>query len=460
MFHKLINLSLITTLALAIAVAQQPAAPTPSADHLREDITYLASDKLEGRRTGSAGANLAAEYVAREFARAGLQRSMGRDTPGMSILEADSPNRYLQKFPYVGGVKLGPKNELSFLFIPYKSDGFNQVMRLPLNVRDQWTPLGMSARAQIIDTPAVLVGHGITATDQQHDDYAGRNAAGKIAIAFSGSPDGDNPHGRLVRYEDARWKAIAARNAGARALMIIASEPNFKDDRLAKLRYDNSGGEAGIPVIAISRQAGEQLLSGRGATLTEMETRLRTPKPDTNQYVLPSVGDVLVSLSTDVIREQVLATNVVGILPGSDPVLKNEAIVIGAHYDHLGRGGEGSLAPKEGEIHHGADDNASGTAGVIELARLFATQKPRPRRTLVFIAFSGEEEGLLGSNYYVNHPVVPLANTVAMINMDMIGRMKNKSLSIGGVGTASEWRPMIEAASLLQSITVTAGATT
>ena len=103
-------------------------------------------------------------------------------------------------------------------------------------------------------------------------------------------------------------------------------------------------------------------------------------------------------------------------------------VALGAHYDHLGRGGEGSLAPKEGDIHHGADDNASGVAGVLELARMFSAQHPRPRRTLVFIAFSGEEEGLLGSNYYVNHPIVPLANTVAMINMDMIGRMKDNKL--------------------------------
>src|ERR1051325_4104494 len=131
-------------------------------------------------------------------------------------------------------------------------------------------------------------------------------------------------------------------------------------------------------------------------------------------------------------------------IEGSGPVLNNEVVIIGAHYDHLGRGGEGSgsLAPTSGEIHHGADDNASGTAGVLELARLFNAQKPK--RTIVFMAFSGEEEGLLGSNYYVNHPLLPLANTVAMINMDMIGRMKDQRLIIGGVGTAKEWRGMIE----------------
>ena len=124
--------------------------------------------------------------------------------------------------------------------------------------------------------------------------------------------------------------------------------------------------------------------------------------------------------------------------------MKDEAIVIGAHYDHLGRGGEGSLAPREGEIHHGADDNASGTAALIELARRLSTQRPKPRRTIVFIAFSGEEEGLLGSNYYVNHPVVPLAKTIAMINMDMIGRLRDQKLMIGGIGTAPEWRAMVE----------------
>jgi len=143
------------------------------------------------------------------------------------------------------------------------------------------------------------------------------------------------------------------------------------------------------------------------------------------------------------VRNETPAYNVIGMLAGSDPILKNEVIMVGAHYDHLGRGGEGSLAPRSGEIHHGADDNASGTAGLIELARVFGAQRPKLKRTLVFIAFGGEEEGLLGSNYYVNHPLVPLDKTTAMINMDMIGRMKDSKLMIGGVGTATEWRPLL-----------------
>jgi hypothetical protein len=170
---------------------------------------------------------------------------------------------------------------------------------------------------------------------------------------------------------------------------------------------------------------------------------------------LPLNG-VALTLVIDVTRQEVPAYNVVGILDGSDPTLKNETIVIGAHYDHLGRGGEGSLAPRSGEIHHGADDNASGVAGVLELAHVFTTQRPKPKRTIVFVAFSGEEEGLLGSSYYVNHPLAPLANTVAMINMDMIGRMKDRKLIIGGIGTAKEWRDIVGSGNSLQGMTVTA----
>jgi aminopeptidase YwaD len=136
------------------------------------------------------------------------------------------------------------------------------------------------------------------------------------------------------------------------------------------------------------------------------------------------------------------AFNVVGVLDGHDPILRNEAIVIGAHYDHLGHGGDGSLAANSTEIHHGADDNASGVAAIIELARQFARDKNN-KRTLIFIAFSGEEEGLFGSSFYVNNPVFPLDKTVAMINLDMVGRLKDDKLTIGGIGTANEWKDMV-----------------
>ena len=142
--------------------------------------------------------------------------------------------------------------------------------------------------------------------------------------------------------------------------------------------------------------------------------------------------------------------NVIGVLEGRDATLKNEAIVIGAHYDHLGRGGEGSLAASSTDIHHGADDNASGTAAVIELAKAFAKEK-KNKRTIIFIAFSGEEEGLFGSKYYVNNPTFPIEKTVAMINLDMVGRLNENKLSIGGVGTATEWKSLIETKNITQT---------
>ncbi len=140
---------------------------------------------------------------------------------------------------------------------------------------------------------------------------------------------------------------------------------------------------------------------------------------------------------------EVTGYNIIGILDGTDRQLKNEAIVIGAHYDHLGHGGEGSLAPNSKDVHHGADDNASGTAAIIELTRQFAREK-KNKRTIIFIAFSGEEEGLFGSKFYVNNPVFPIENTVAMINLDMVGRLKDDKLTIGGIGTASEWKSIVE----------------
>jgi Zn-dependent M28 family amino/carboxypeptidase len=436
-------LILLTVLA-AVVLAQQPGQQTaPRADRLREIISYLASDKLEGRRTGSSGANLAAEYIAKEFARCPLRRSIGVDLPGMSILEADSPRRYMQEFPFVARVELGKENRISFL----RESGFQGFQSLSLT--EEWMPLGFSSNANV-NGWMIFAGFGITASELNYDDYAGVSAKGNVVMALSGTPDSENPHGKFARYEDVRWKAIAARNAGAKALIMVARDEKFKEDRLSVLHYDNSAGNVGLPVVVVSRQAVDRLLGT--PALSYLEKTAATKTQSTAQLISGSF-----SVSTDLVRRESPSFNVVGILPGSDPKLKDEAVVIGAHYDHLGRGGEGSLAPREGEIHHGADDNASGVAGLLELARILSSQQPRPRRTIVFIAFSGEEEGLIGSNYYVNHPIVPLANTVAMINMDMIGRMKEDKLIVGGVGTAQEWRTEIDSANSAEQMKVTAG---
>lgn len=444
--NRLFAYLIVATLAVSVLAQQPVAMNAPSVERLRAHIEYLASDKLEGRRTGSAGASLAAEYIAREFSRYGLRRSIGRDLPGMSILEADSPKRYLQEFPYVSRVELGENN--LFYVNPGRADDMAQ-----FKVQEDWMPLGFSSNGRVHGAEMAFAGYGISSAELKYDDYAASSVKDRVAIIFSGTPDGENPHGQFVRAGGIRFKAAAARAAGARALLIIASEEKLTDDKLSGLSYDNAG-EAGIPVVVISRRLAGKILGDLSSY--EKTADARTPggknpqiDSDTKAVLLdrpdirPPVPGLRLDLSTNVMRRESPSFNVIGILDGSDPTLKNETIVIGAHYDHLGYGGEGSLAPREGEIHHGADDNASGVAGVLELARLFTSPGQRPRRTIVFMAFSGEEEGLLGSNYYVNHPIVPLANTVAMINMDMIGRMKDNKLIVGGIGTASEWRDLI-----------------
>jgi aminopeptidase YwaD len=459
MTRKLFSLLLVIALSLSAAFAQQPTSNAPSADRLRQIVTYLASDPLDGRRTGTPGATDAAHYIAREFRRYGLSSGKPAIRASAAKNRSGEPvERYLQSFPYVSGVELG-KNNL-FLLNSHPVDGVN------MRVGEDWTPLGFSSSASIKASEVVFAGYGISSSELKYDDYVVSNVKDRVAIVFAGTPDGDNPHGQFAQAGQIRFKAAAARAAGARAVLIIANEERLKDDRMSRLSYDNAG-EAGIPVIVIARQLAARILSQ--GTLAEYQAAAdsrnidRSLGPPSNSSIVQipramvlraTMSSPTVTLSTDVVRRESPSFNVVGVLRGSDPTLAEEAIVIGAHYDHLGRGGEGSLAPREGEIHHGADDNASGVAGLLELARILSTQNPKPRRTIVFIAFSGEEEGLIGSNYYVNHPVVPLANTIAMINLDMIGRLKEKNLIVGGVGTAQEWRSMIDVGNVMQGTTV------
>jgi aminopeptidase YwaD len=448
MIRKFFNLALVIALTFTVGLAQQPSSSTASVDRLRQVIAYLASDALEGRRTGTPGANDAAHYIAGEFNRYGLRPGLQMARPART--RGENQARYLQPFPYVATVELGKDN--LFLVNPGRADDIAY-----FQVGEDWMPLGFSSNAKIQNADVVFAGYGISSAALKYDDYTASNCKDRIAIAFAGTPDGDNPHGQFVSAGQIRFKAAAARAAGARALLLIASEEKLKDDRLSRLSYDNAG-EAGIPVVVISRQLAAKILRTPDASLAKFEQAAdsRTASAEGTALRLPLKGPTF-TIGVDVVRRETPSFNVVGILPGSDPKLKSEAIVIGAHYDHLGRGGEGSLAPREGEIHHGADDNASGVAGLIELARMFSSQKLR--RTIVFIAFSGEEEGLIGSSYYVNHPIVPLTTTVAMINMDMIGRLKDKSLIVGGVGTAQEWRSLIDADNSVQGMTVSLNTT-
>ena len=223
-------------------------------------------------------------------------------------------------------------------------------------------PLGFSSNGSLKSAEIVFAGYGISSAELKYNDYGVSNAKDRVAIVFAGTPDGDNPHGQFTQAGQIRFKAAAARAAGARALIIITDEEKLKEDRLTRLSYDNAG-EAGIPVIVISRNLAARILGAADANLLEF-IKVADARTSAGTPLREPIKGRTLGLDVNVNRRESPSFNIIGILPGSDPKLKDEAIVIGAHYDHLGRGGEGSLAPREGEIHHGADDNASGTAAL------------------------------------------------------------------------------------------------
>lgn len=419
-----------------LTFAQKPAPADALEANLRKHVEYLASDQLEGRRTGEAGATTAAGYVANQFAQFKLK-------PG--IRTGNAKPGFMQPFPYVAGVSVG---EGSFLrLVP--ADGTRE-SKIEQGVT--YMPFGNSISADVASSPLVFAGYGIATPDKKYDDYAGVEASGKIVLAFDGTPDPANPHSEFGGF-NIHTKANIAKERGAKALVLIARSDDFKTDPLARLNYEPTTGETAVPVVIVDRSIAAEFLGAKDAKeLAEMEKWLamKTNAPSFIQIKLANPPQATAQLKVDLVKRTVDAYNVIGIVEGRDPVLKNEAIIIGAHYDHLGHGGRSSLSPNSSAIHHGADDNASGTSAVLELARQFAKEKNN-KRTLIFMAFGGEEEGLLGSKYYVNHPVWPLDKTVAMINLDMVGRLNEQNkLTVGGIGTASEWDQLVAKANQIE----------
>ena len=387
--------------------------PELTANDIQYHVNYLASDSLEGRLSGTPGNEKAAGYIAAEFKRFGLQ-------------PLGDSGAFTQKFDFVGGINLGANN-----FLTFQRSGRDTALTL----QKDFIPVASSA-SDSVSGDVVFVGYGISAEKLNYDDYAKVDVNGKIALALRYSPGANDPHSSFGEYEPIRYKALQARQHGAKALLVIA-DADSAAPALPKLRFDRSATDAGLPVVYITAATADWLL---GASCRDLAAQInQTKKP--NSYAVASSRAAVV---TDLNQDRRVTANVIGKLAGSDPILKEQAVVIGAHYDHLGRSGEGAMDPdKDGQIHNGADDNASGTAGMLELAQYFASQSPRPRRSIIFMAYSGEELGLLGSAHYVNQPTFPLAQTLAMFNMDMIGRMKDSALVVQGVGTAPQWQPLI-----------------
>jgi hypothetical protein len=293
-----------------------------------------------------------------------------------------------------------------------------------------FTPLSISS-SEKLSGKLVFAGYGISYPDSNYDDYKNIDVKDKLVMIFNGIPNENSPKNKFSKFRNNRIKAMIARDKGAKGI-IVFSGYDESDDKLIKLKYDMGSSSSGIVAVNITRNLAEEIFRSEGQDLKEIQHLINSTL-EPRSFELKNTS---ISFQTDIQEIKEKSFNVLGLLEGNNPKLKDQFIIIGAHYDHLGKGGESSLAPDIVAVHGGADDNASGTAGLLELAQSLSMYKERLGRSLLFIAFSGEEEGLLGSGYYVKNPIIPLEKTVAMINMDMIGRLKDKKLIVNGAGSA------------------------
>ena len=382
------------------------------------DVIWLASDDLKGRGDGSPELDRAADYIAREFRRAGLK-------------PAGDHNSYFQNFDITVGAQAGPNSRLAI-------DG------KPLAEGRDFVPIPFSGSGTLTG-PVVFAGYGITAPEYHYDDYARIDVRDKIVLVLGHEPQEQDRNSvfagaNLTRHASLTSKAVNAKQHGAKAIIVVTDFAHDKED-IAAATANEDFADSGIIALYASRHPFEEALKARGEDMAavqhEIDADLRSRSAE--------IPQLRIDLNSDVVRTRKTIRNVIGALPGNDPRLKDQWIVVGAHYDHLGLGGKNSLTPSLiGQIHHGADDNASGTAGVMELARVAEIAPERWHRSVLFMAFAGEEIGLLGSSWFVNHPTIPLNQIDAMINMDMIGRISRERLYVGGVGTSPELKMLVQ----------------
>jgi hypothetical protein len=378
--------------------------PEITTGELAEHIKYLASDELGGRFPGTPESKMAQDYIINQYINANIA-PLGK-------------NGYLQKFAFVSNVVAGKNNSLS---IGNKSYVLSK----------DFTPLGFSENGSLTAN-AIFVGYGFSIDDStKWNDYDSVNVDGKWAVILRGGPEDDNPHSSYNPHLPLRKKVLIAKDNKAAGVIFINQED---DNELIELHYDNSFSGAGIPVINISRTVAKDIFSNSKIDLKAVQEKLKS----TMQTVSFEISYVTISASVDIKKTNSDAANIIALIPGVDPELKHEYIVIGGHYDHLGMGGpwSGSRVPDTLAVHNGADDNASGTAGVIEIGEKFAEIQPKLKRSIILFNFDAEERGLLGSKHFIENPLVDVKNIVAMLNMDMVGHLTENALTIGGTGTS------------------------
>jgi hypothetical protein len=463
---------------------------SPSAERMLHDVKKLASDEWEGRGIGTQGLKQAATFIAEEFRRAGLNVTSAGGDP-------------YQEFDVTDRARLGSPNTLTL----HGPGGKTIELKYDRDFRT--CSFGSTGK---FSAPVVFAGYGIDAEDVPYNDFADIDVQGKVVIAMRRNPLQADPHGPFAvahgvsRHAALTTKVSQAFTRGAVAILFVndplsgrsagqdlseqvekaqqqllkaaeavvakdgQTESHLNElrqainhvqetqrihrehnaDPLMEFGYGGTRSGTSLPCFQITQNVcNEMLLASTGNSLAEIEAQIDESKKPMSK----SLEGWSASGESTVEAVKVPVSNVIGVLEGTGP-LREETIIVGAHFDHLGRGEEGSLAPGSKEIHNGADDNASGTAGLLELARRLGKRSALPRR-IVFIAFTGEERGLLGSKEYVEQPLFPLDRTIAMFNMDMIGRMEEDKLIVFGTGTSAVWDKRVDTAAEHQHFSIT-----
>ncbi len=418
-------------------VAPEAARPADALDvdstafgRIDADVRYLASKELAGRGTGDPGARLAAEMVRTRFQELGL-RPEGDSVAAMhggaapsAPKAGDASQSYFQRF----AAKVGAKVEAPDLAVVSGKSG------KPSKMTGVAADGASDASAK---GTLVFVGYGITAQAMSWDDYAGKDIEGKIAVVLAGPPRVAKKDAKLAALYDfgsARYKIRTAREHKAAGVILVTDAAE-----LPAPPTDPTG--MGLPAATILRSVATRDIPGvdfKGDKLWDAD------KPAAPR----DLPKLTASLTTHIEPLTADAWNVLGALPAREgSPHASEWIVVGAHYDHLGLGGQYSRAPGKREPHLGADDNASGTAMMLEVAYRLAHLSQRPARNVLFAAFGAEEIGLVGSRHWIDHPTIPVANVAAMINADMVGRMRDRQLLVDGVSTANGWPDLVKSAS-------------
>ena len=443
---------LALTAALALLIqplvhASENANRTTAIERVGGDIQYLASDELEGRGPGTKGLQIAAEFIRDEFKQAGLTSGTA-DGSYMQPFEIDMDTKAVKEKCRV--TLNGP-------------DGKEHVLELG----KEFQPIAYGGNGKR-KAEIVFAGYGIAAPKMKYDDYEGADVEGKILLIIRREPQQDDAKSafdgkKVTTHSYIRTKLQAAKKAKAAAVLFVndplTTTRNKKDELVAVSGFGTGG--MGVPFAQLKQSTVNALLASSPLTTADgtkldnvaaIESHIDKAFAPMTQPLEGWSADI--ELTFEKIKSTV--ANVVGVIEGEGP-LADETIVIGAHYDHLGFGPFGSRRPNPRKLHPGADDNATGTAAIIELARRIGGRTERPPRRLVFVGFSAEERGLIGSNYYVKHPLYPLEKTVAMFNFDMIGQMKEDRLIVNGVPSAQELDALVDTANAERELEIRKG---